>query len=265
MRLYCPELDQLLDQLMPQHRPLDGIYAVTISGDVCDAHLWHCVGDGFNARFGSGCFLGHFVSMGDPKTGLKVEFGDMTPRRELAESCKDITKLKHFRNCAPGFMMQDLEDIADGAGGEGVGQRPGGFDLAVRTVHLRVEFPGLTPAECMEEEDCSALGLWAIALPADLPEDAIAGCALHVFNSHIPFRWLECADFTVTDPSSGVVLLPDEQRDFGELAHRCLGLYMLEPFVRPSADFDGYATAMPEQLEMAFESPSSDGDTVALV
>nr|WP_315235527.1 hypothetical protein [uncultured Albidiferax sp.] len=239
---------------MLQNRPLDGIYAVTIAGDVCDAHLCYCVVDGFNAQFGVGCFLGHFVSMGDPKTGLKVEFGDMTPRRELAESCKDITKLKHFRNCAPGFMMEDLEGITDGAGGEGVGEHPDRFDPAVRTAHLRVEFAGLTPAQCMEEADGSALGLWAITRPADLPEDAIADCAVYAFHSHIPFRLLEYADFTVTDPSSGMVLLPDDERDFYELADRCLGVHMLEPFV-----------SMPQQLEMAFESLSSDWDTDPLV
>lgn len=228
------------ERLEPPYRDLAGIYAVTVPGDLRGKRAVNCAIDGFHVRFDPRKLCRFRICAVDLKTGQVLERDRRTDWDALAGRCKDVTMVKRFRGCAPGFVM---EDPADMTGGEGVREHPGRFDPTVRTVHLRVGTPGLTQPEYIEHENSSVLGVWAITVPADLPENAIANCTLGAFNTHVFHWWLDGIDFTVTDPATGKVLQLDKRRKYYGLAHRCLGLHMLEPFTYPSADCGRLAMA----------------------
>lgn len=235
------------DRVDSLYRDLAGIYAVTVPGDLRGKRAVNCAIDGFHARFDPSKLSRFHLCAVDPETAQVLERDRRTDWDALAGRCKDVNKVKRFRTCAPGFVMEDLEALAGGEEGEGrqgTAGHMGRFDPAVRVLHLQVALPGVARLEDVEESDRCVPGVYAVMVPADLHVTQLAACALDAFHGQVLIERPEDFVFSVTDAVTGKVLRRNGRRSkrYG-LYHRCLGLHMLEPVVFPSADFGRVAMA----------------------
>lgn len=215
-RIYEPG-PETLDSL---YRGLAGIYAITVPGDL-RSRMTNCALDGFHAKFDPRCLRAFTLCVIDPDTNRTLMRDRRTPWDSLGERCKNITIIKQFINCAPGFVVEDVSVVAN------AGERPVRFDPAVRVLHLRVALAAASCLDSMSIGDQSVPGVYCVTLPVDLPENQHASCVLDAFHSHVPIDCLDGFDFAVTDPATGAIRQRDERRTRYTLGHRCLGLHRL--------------------------------------
>lgn len=222
------------DLLELECHEIAGVYAVTVSGHLRGKRVANGALDGFFTKWSAKILDKFTFTVVDPETGRVIVRDRRSPWDSLAWSCQDITQVKRFHNCSPVMAMDDPDEIAGGLGKYTFMSK---FTRYSRLLHLRAAIPGVEKLEYMAEEDRLVPGLYAIEVPADLPEAQLANCALDAFYYNVPFESLDRFEITVTDPETGTELWRDENLEWYALAERCLGMYTLERFEFPSFYF----------------------------